>query len=199
MDRAGSRLPVTPLCLPSLQERVWGPGSAHLLDPSPPQLLLPGADLQVQPQREASAQEGSIVREPHCQGPARTLQELPAGSGRGARTSPTQELLRREREALPQTLVVYARLMFEGLRAGREPEDCSDPSLTISLCTMGLCWPLGQKPSPLGLSPHLSCLSASFSGHLYPPQQQLLQPGRDFDPVTFSSQGHICKGLHLKA
>lgn len=31
-----------------------------------------------------------------------------------------------------------------------------------------------------------------------PHQQQLLQPGTDFDPVTFGSQGHIRKWLHLK-
>lgn len=80
---------------------------------------------------------------------------------------------------------------------GRGPEACADPTLSIPLCEMGLCWPVGEKSSPQGLSPQP--LGPPVSCHFYPHQQQLLQPARDSDPVTFSAQGHICKWLHLKA
>lgn len=48
-------------------------------------------------------------------------------------------------------------------------------------------WPL---PSPVWLL-------APSPGHLCPTLNKACRPGTDSDPVTSSSQGHICKWLHL--
>lgn len=77
-------------------------------------------------------------------------------------------------------------------RVQEGPSDAPTSSLSCRRALASWVWTLPPGPPLTFLAFRL--LPRPFVPH----QQQLLQPGTDFDPVTFGSQGHIRKWLHLK-